>query len=217
MTHIKICSVDGCGKPLIKGGYCNKHYLRFKRHGDPLAGRRSPSSNSCGKPDCPAAKKIFAHIHYLNNSEKYKTKAREWREKNVDAYGARKVSYFSREDVKKRMRENTKKWRKDNPDRKRKNDADFKSRNRGLVTSYKARYRASKRQATPAWLTKEQIEQIKNVYKLAKQLTEETGIPYEVDHIVPLAGGIVSGLHVPWNLRAIPKEINNRRPRIYNG
>lgn len=32
------CSVEGCGLPTEKRGYCNRHYLRWRRHGDPLAG-----------------------------------------------------------------------------------------------------------------------------------------------------------------------------------
>ena len=94
-------------------------------------------------------------------------------------------------------------------------DKKFYQENRSLVTSYKAKYRAAKRQATPKWLTREQENQIRSVYAEARRLTLETGTPYEVDHIVPLAGKIVSGLHVPWNLRAIPKVENNTRPRIY--
>lgn len=35
---IKQCSIDGCGKPRYVRGWCNAHYLRWKRHGDPLAG-----------------------------------------------------------------------------------------------------------------------------------------------------------------------------------
>lgn len=70
--------------------------------------------------------------------------------------------------------------------------------------------------ATPAWLTAGQVEAIRMVYEEAVRLTKEMGIAYEVDHIVPLSGKTVSGLHVPWNLRAIPAQENNRRPRIWD-
>lgn len=38
-----VCSIPGCecGGKLTRG-YCNRHYARWLRHGDPLAGRRKP-------------------------------------------------------------------------------------------------------------------------------------------------------------------------------
>lgn len=32
------CSIDGCTEDEDRRGWCNKHYLRWYRHGDPLAG-----------------------------------------------------------------------------------------------------------------------------------------------------------------------------------
>lgn len=211
----KICSIEGCGKPSSKRCYCNVHYLRWKRHGDPLATKRRTESNLCGKKECPAAKKVWAHVHYIQNSDAYKAKSALWRKENFEQYLESSTRYFAREDVKERMRRTTREWTAANPERKREMDLGFKTKNPAKVTSYKARYRASRKQATPPWLTDDQDREIQAVYEEARRLTEETGIPHEVDHIVPLAGKIVSGLHVPWNLRAIPRVENNRRLRIY--
>jgi hypothetical protein len=68
-----------------------------------------------------------------------------------------------------------------------------------------AKRRASKLFATPRWANNEAIGK---VYLEAVRLTRETGIKHVVDHIVPLQGKNVSGLHVENNLRAIP-EIEN--------
>lgn len=40
MAAISLCKIDGCGKPSRTRGWCNKHWLRWYRHGDPLAGGR---------------------------------------------------------------------------------------------------------------------------------------------------------------------------------
>lgn len=61
---------------------------------------------------------------------------------------------------------------------------------------------------TPKWLNKEQIEEINYLYELRKELAWLSEEQLEVDHIVPLRGKNVSGLHVPWNLQVIPKTAN---------
>ena len=211
MANPTICRIEGCSKTVYKNKMCNAHNLRARRHGNPELGRRSPGSNNCGKNWCPAAKKIFAHIHYIQNSNEYKKRAKDWHLKNPEA----KTSYLSKTEVKIAARTRTRKWNAANPERKRQMDLEFAEKNKALVTSYKAKRRATLRQAMPSWLTQDQILQIRAIYAEAKRLSDETGVPHDVDHIVPLAGKIVSGLHVPWNLRAIPKTENNRRPRIY--
>jgi hypothetical protein len=113
-------------------------------------------------------------------------------------------------------RNRAKNWRVANPEWKRELDAKFYRENRGLVNSYKAQYRAARLQATPIWLTKEHRKAIVAFYMAAKKLSEGTGIEHEVDHIVPLQGKTVCGLHAPWNLRVIPQTENNARSRIWD-
>lgn len=57
-------------------------------------------------------------------------------------------------------------------------------------------------------LSKIHKEEIKNFYWLAKDLELVSGQKYHVDHIVPLQGDNVCGLHVPWNLQVLPADIN---------
>lgn len=45
----------------------------------------------------------------------------------------------------------------------------------------------------------------------AARLTRRTGIVHEVDHIVPLQGENVCGLHVETNLRVITKAANREK------
>jgi hypothetical protein len=87
----------------------------------------------------------------------------------------------------------------------------YAKNNRGKCNAYLAKYRATKLQATPSWLTKEQLTEIEDIYNLAKELQWLSEEPLEVDHIIPLQGKNVSGLHVPWNLQILPKSLNTHK------
>jgi hypothetical protein len=67
------------------------------------------------------------------------------------------------------------------------------------------------RNATPAWITKEQKLAMRQLYLQAQQMTQITGERYVVDHVVPLISDEVCGLHVPWNLRVITQEENLKK------
>lgn len=77
-----------------------------------------------------------------------------------------------------------------------------------------AERRAARLQATPAWVDKTEILAF---YAEARRLTKLTGIPHEVDHIHPLRGKLLCGLHVPWNLQVIPRVDNRKKHNRYDG
>jgi 5-methylcytosine-specific restriction endonuclease McrA len=62
--------------------------------------------------------------------------------------------------------------------------------------------------ATPVWLNQTQIKEIEHYHWLARDLEIVSGEKYHVDHIVPIKGKLVCGLHVPWNLQILPSDIN---------
>ena len=72
----------------------------------------------------------------------------------------------------------------------------------------------SKINRTPPWVNREELEFF---YQEAQRLTLDTGVPHEVDHIVPLQGEIVSGLHVPWNLQVLTRTENRRKQNSFGG
>lgn len=86
-----------------------------------------------------------------------------------------------------------------------------------LGRARRAMYVASKLQRTPRWLSKAQVEEITQFYKDAVYLTHYTKVKFEVDHIVPLRGKIVSGLHVPWNMQLLTKQENRAKQHAYGG
>ena len=100
------------------------------------------------------------------------------------------------------------KYREDNREKARGSVRKWKLANRDKDNAHSAKRRAAKLQRTPKWLTKEHYKQMEDMYTKAYRLTEQTGVKYQVDHIIPLRGKNVSGLHVPWNLQVITAAEN---------
>ena len=132
-----------------------------------------------------------AKAYNLANKEKRKTYSKKYSEKNKEKINARTKAWYKKNKEKKQAY--YKAWIKSNP---------------GKATAFNNKRRAAKLQRTVSWSNKDLIEQ---VYKQAKELTIETGEPYHVDHIIPLQGKLVSGLHVETNLQILSAHDNTSK------
>lgn len=97
-------------------------------------------------------------------------------------------------------RARSKKWQQENPEKR-----------RAMKRPANANRRAAQMNRTPSWLTDADYMRIKVKHAKARWMTAHTGIPHAVDHIYPLQGKTVSGLHVPSNMRVIPMRENSRK------
>jgi hypothetical protein len=93
------------------------------------------------------------------------------------------------------------------------NDVNWAKQNLDKKRASRAKRRAIILSATPAWADNKAI---KRIYSEADFLTKVTGIKYEVDHIIPLQGKNVCGLHVSNNLQVIPM-VHNRQKAVRYG
>ncbi len=112
----------------------------------------------------------------------------------------RKRAYDAKRRAEKRelYRAASKRHRDKHPDRK---AADVAARRAALATRM------------PPWVNKDDCRVF---YEMAARVSKCLGIQHHVDHIVPLRGKTVSGLHVPWNLRVIPAAENIRKSNHYS-
>ena len=90
------------------------------------------------------------------------------------------------------------------------------ARNRERGHPYVALRRAAKLQRIPAWLTDKHRKEIAAIYKQAAQITAHTGIAHHVDHILPLQGKNISGLHVPSNLQILTATENKSKGNTHH-
>lgn len=75
--------------------------------------------------------------------------------------------------------------------------------------------KAKLQNAMPKWLTESDLLHIKCKYQVASMLSKNTGEQWHVDHIIPINGKFVSGLHVPSNLRVITAKENYLKQNKY--
>jgi hypothetical protein len=142
-----------------------------------------------------------------------KLKKKEWDSKNVEYVRAKAMEwhYANYDKCKEKKAIVIKNWRKNNIEKCREYAKKCYQNNKEKSFAKSALYRANKRNAAPKWLDKNMQEQIANLFKIAKEMSRKTGIKYEVDHIIPLQGVNVSGLHVPWNLQVITQFENRSK------
>ena len=84
----------------------------------------------------------------------------------------------------------------------------YRKQNPHVYAFHALKRKADKLQRTPFWTTETDRWMIKEIYELAALRTKLTGVKWHVDHIIPLQGKLVSGLHTPYNMQVIPAMQN---------
>lgn len=135
--------------------------------------------------------KQYWQRRYQDNTEEHKAKCAEWASSNRAARNA--ISQ---------------KWRDANRSVFADSCKQCKAKNHSRVIANNSARRAAKLQRTAAWINKDAVDAI---YAEAHRLTKETGIKHHVDHIIPLRGRLVSGLHTHHNLRVVTAAENLKK------
>lgn len=156
----------------------------------------------CLCADCKAATKAgksdrreYHRQWRSENPDKVRSYSQRWREKNPEKRKEIIESWRARnpDKVKAMSAKAGKKWAKENKSKR--------------LASVRARQMAQKLRM-PSWADRRAIAA---VYEKAAALTRETGIPHEVDHVFPLQGKTVSGLHVANNLQILERSANRSK------
>lgn len=141
--------------------------------------------------DCRVPREVYHANYREQNKEKIALSNKEWNVKNREIVKKRRAEFYI---------ENRDKFRE-------KGKLHYQN-NKATYLYYSKLRKLAQKQRTPKWLNKEQKKQILWFYKESKRLKDETGLVHHVDHMIPLCGKNVCGLHVPWNLQVLEGKEN---------
>jgi hypothetical protein len=157
--------------------------------------------------------KLKRREYYLKNKERIIEANKAWGAANPEKVCLYKTSFSKnlsqekREEYNKKARirySNNKTW---NSDRKKA----YRASNKLLINDSSSKRRSAQLKRHPAWLSDFDNLKIKCIYSIASMLSRENKEPWVVDHIIPLQGKLVSGLHVPSNLQVMRARENEAK------
>ena len=168
-------------------------------------GQFSPNKATRDKlcSQCKSCRREAQRVYRANNAEAQRQATRRWRAENPDL--CKELAKKQYEKDKEKRNAASRKWREENPEKAKASSKSWVERNRGKKNFYTmSRYTGLKNRSV-AWANPEAIQ---DFYDTAAALTAETGIKHNVDHIIPLHGDLVSGLHVESNLQILTQAEN---------
>ena len=214
-----------------------------KRRGEPTYFTGLPCKNGhmahrrTHNGECVECYRCFKKDFYKNNQEKELARAADYRDRNRENLNAKAFEFYqaNKELMRARVRDYyqrnkdvllekaktihadrikvyTAKRYVEKKDHISRVASAYRKSNPHKVNARTAKRRASKVRATPTWVDQSAITE---VYEQREAAQEIFDLKLEVDHIIPLRGRGICGLHVPWNLRVIELTRNRSKHNRY--
>jgi hypothetical protein len=158
------------------------------------------------RSQCKACTKLSESIRAKANPQKQNARQKAWREANPEK--AKVIAHRHFEKNRDVMYKRTALWRETNREYVKELSRLWAKNNPSKMAAQASKRRAKLLSATPVWAD---FGAIQIEYDLADWCSKATGVKYHVDHIVPLQGKNVCGLHVPNNLQVIPAMDNLKK------
>lgn len=160
----------------------------------------------------------FPRFKTPKGETRYRSYCKSCDKKRKDAWrSAHKIEHNIRcrnwvRDNSAKRKETSKKWREKNPEYSKQYKQNY---DKNKINAHTSVRRKRVQQATPTWLTKKQRKEMLTIYETCGKL-RKAGVDVHVDHIVPLQGKDVCGLHVPWNLEILGAKENMSKSNSFS-
>ena len=177
--------------------------------------RRGHLLRSTAWGECIECRRVAEKERYYKDPQKTKAQTAKKYSANAELIRARRrIVHHKNKNIENALsRVRSAEWRAKNPNHANTKTVKkaYKDANPGKVRADMGKRRAAKMQRTPAWLTEDDFWLMEQAYELATLRTKMFGFAWHVDHVLPLQGKYVSGLHTPYNLQVIPASENIRK------
>ena len=146
----------------------------------------------------------------IKNKERHSQYSKEYKQKNKELIAQkRKIRHeLASEERKLQIKQRCSEYYFENKKHLQEKSKEWVANNRHKMNAIYAKYKAKKIKATPKWAN---LSRIECYYSVANMLNQEKLDVWEVDHIIPLQGKKVCGLHVHNNLRVITRAENRSK------
>jgi hypothetical protein len=143
-------------------------------------------------------------------------------EKSLDLFYSKQSSNWCkachknyRDSRKEKVSELSKNWNCKNKERASLTRKIWKQKNKSLNRAYSLNRLAKKKQRVPSWFGELDELVMKEAHDLAFRRGKITGVKWAVDHIIPMNGKLVSGLHIHNNIQVITASENCKKHNKY--
>ena len=171
--------------------------------------------------------KEYNNQYYIDHADEIKGKQLKVYEENKEEIRKKQKEYYDRTIDERRAA--SKRWADQHREHKRQKDREYYEKNKEKIKEYvsnfykehrelrnffNSKYRACVKSSIPSWAN---LEAIKAIYEQCEEMNKNNdGVQYVVDHIIPLRGKNVCGLHVENNLQIIEMHENCRKSNKFD-
>jgi len=150
---------------------------------------------------CAACVKAYQTTYRADNAQRIADSKKAWKLKNKEHVETKDRAYAQLYPDRRTLAR--RKWSTANP---------------GKDNASKTLNSIARKKRIPIWLSEDDKWMLDQAYELAALRTKMFGFAWHVDHVIPLNGRKVSGLHTPYNVQVIPGLENLRKGnRVQHG